>query len=462
MGVNWDLLQPIRPVAAQEVASVNGLLSAFAERRMKQQQFEAQQALAERSFQAQEANRQHDNANADAMLRLQQRQYESAQEQAKAAALAKDQDQARAELDKTILPALQNDRPDQAEASAIAAGVGFGKREADLAPGQVPPAAPTTRYNLTLPAGQVINYDPIEAENAKKAATAKLIDQSRAALEPTRRIDPYMNTAVDLALGLAPLYQKPEDVAKLATAEHDKAQAQAATAANALLNARGASDRHEDTAGQAAQRNLDRYVTRFATVNHVGDLQKAGTELQKSLDQLAPGATGTNQRAAIDNFITGIKKGTVTTAALQYFAKDVGSLGDRWQNFLSKWEEGKYGDPLVQEFQGAILRGLDSIKKEFASKARAFDKAYQNPSFRGLETNLDFEREMMFGDWAPPRASAEGKPGQKIGVDLGGKPVIAPAAASGAQKPASAETRARLQKLEDEVRAVADRAGGSQ
>lgn len=62
MGI-FDNLTPIRPSA--ELAGVSGLLSAFAERRMKQQQAEVEREFRERQFAAQQENQRIDNARQD-------------------------------------------------------------------------------------------------------------------------------------------------------------------------------------------------------------------------------------------------------------------------------------------------------------------------------------------------------------------------------------------------------------
>lgn len=72
--INWNLIQPPEgPTPGQEVASVTGLLTAIAERRMQQQKEEEAKAFAERQYQTNLANQQADNARADMQFRATQK-----------------------------------------------------------------------------------------------------------------------------------------------------------------------------------------------------------------------------------------------------------------------------------------------------------------------------------------------------------------------------------------------------
>src|SRR3954471_2116416 len=91
--IDWNILQPTQG-PAPEVASITGLLSALADRRMKAAQMQQEQAFRERQFQEQQRNTAADNARADRQMQMQRDQYGVQAEQHKAAVVQKQEEEA--------------------------------------------------------------------------------------------------------------------------------------------------------------------------------------------------------------------------------------------------------------------------------------------------------------------------------------------------------------------------------
>jgi len=469
MAINWDSIGHVRS-PAPEIASITGLLSAFAENREKQRMAAEARAMQEREFALRQQNIDADNARAAQELQLRRDQEARAAAAAKAKADAERDEEVRKGLP-GVTGALAAGEEGRARTLGEPLGIGIDRspeaknaplaqaaRGEEFAASMGPPtggstsfgrvldtgpyagidtaverareigrsaaAAPTDdearaerSFQLKLPAGKILDYDPQEQRQAKEL---------RASADATRvsgALGPEMGAAY--AERLIKAGMSPEDAAKMAVGRvqhledqdntNKRARMAAARAGAAKSDRKIDDDRQQATAAAAL---LNQELGRENYKDIVGQYR----DTQKMLDNLK------SDNAAAQKLALGIwakqasGPGAVQQAEREEFVNTVGGKTMAIRKAAMAWLDGGKVPPeqlkifsaaarnIIQRRQVQTLEGIkEGVRDMFAT--------HPNDAFHG------------YADWGANRVASSilgpvghggvrGPGGQKGPVDL--------------------------------------------
>lgn len=440
MPIDFGILQPLRPPGA-EIASITGLLSAFAERRQKQQQEAAEREFRERQFAAQQANIAADNARADQQFKQLQQQHQDAQAAAKAKA---DDEKAKLFAEKALGPAQSALRNNDLQGARLAvqpyggdvtqdytageqASAAIADRRAAAADtfaplepvgnllggipqiAQAAAAQPTAdearqmapRYKIQAPVGPALDYSPMDAETGEQAGLAR--NTQRAVTAASQIQSPYSPRILEAARAQAMAGATPEEAVTrgLASGQFGEQQAESTKRA-AMVNAR-ARESHGDLEKDREERRnlraeaaLNQEADKWAAQNGIKELNKAHGEASRALS-LAGSSNGPAQVAAVEGFIKAARGGAVTAASQGFATKHLGGVLDSLEGAVEAAKSGKFAPGQMKNLQDGLKAAIGALNEELGAKRKRFDSRFRSERYGEVQANVDDIAEGMFG-----------------------------------------------------------------
>jgi hypothetical protein len=418
MAINWDSIGSVRS-PAPEIASITGLLSAFAENREKQRMAAEARAMQEREFALRQQNIDADNARAAQELQLRRDQ----QEQAAAAAKAK-AEQERDEKVRGALPGIRDalSAGEEGKAHMLAGplGIGIGQTEAGkaapvaqagrgeefdaaLSPlsafglvpdmargvGKMAAAAPTEEEaraersrELRLPAGKVLEVDPQEERQAK---------ETRASADATRvsgALGPEMGAAY--AERLIKAGMSPEDAAKMAVGRVQHLEDQDRMDARARSRPRGPTEHQTDTSERGWHSQAENSIQRYYTSQGYSDAVKSFRGYKEMLSDLKSGNTA-QMMGGLGAWVKEKSGGSsvVTENEIKRYAESAIPWTATAEKAFNYWVKGgklppAYVKPFTSALEKSVISRQRGIVEQIGLGAQASLMADPSPEIRAM------------------------------------------------------------------------------
>lgn len=237
--IDWSQLQPQGPGPSREVASMNELLRQLGERRVRQQQWQAERDFAEKKYQSDLANQQADNKREEERIRLQD-SYQNRQLEQQRTLKEAEMRETRAKESRGVLPDVYKDLKAQDVETARARVQAAGGSMAPVQPKLLDlPAGPTPEAAGMRMAGEMASFGQGDVtgavEGVEQAGERSLFDQEnqrrQQAVQGMQQIslpgsqDIFMSDQADVRARLARGEQAAADLApmgSIARSPHQK------------------------------------------------------------------------------------------------------------------------------------------------------------------------------------------------------------------------------------------------
>lgn len=371
-GINWGLIQPLEGPAPQ-LASISSMLSQFAARRQQQQAQEEAKAQQEREFQQRMQERYEDNARAERQFSFQQEMERRRLGDSEAARKAEQETQGFKDLREAYpqIMAARNNPAEMARIASLYPSLGFGPKAAPATPApapgvtespdnpevsnaanaapaaapQAPPAPPV--YQLTGPAGRVLEIAPDQIEANRKAESKRRADEFVKAVAPHLKNDPLAGQALQETYGMMLSGESKEDPFQAFQKRYENLQADLRARENTRVMAGGKAQAEADRQAGIAMRGEqleERKINNFKQSVDWKGLVTSGRKLHGAVANLASDnpKDALGHREAMMSIGSYFRSGGVPTdQEMGFLYHDLGGkLGNGAQSFFARMTTG--------------------------------------------------------------------------------------------------------------------------
>lgn len=452
--INWNMPE-LRP-PGQEIASISGLLGSIADAREKKREFEMEQARL-RAQDEQQARHQAAleayNQQALAQQDLHQRQtLAQARQLAEAQTREKMQEQANPHMDEvrhlvdtgdiagaqarggqygvgvtknqglidSRATAARTTRGDQFNTGLEALqGIGMfpglpegmTKDVAQASVGntdeEVNPSRPPVQFRM--PAGSVLDYDPVEAKKASRAEVGRLQAQLMESQRQNMQDSPHWTQATkEIANNMATEGYHGDPVKEIAERnkdlEHGDLQKEIAQTRRQPADT-GGFDKVREQANARALTGLQVRTNKFVINSGLNKLGMAKVETDNAKAAMSAAIEEGNPLGAAHALekLTGLgRMGMATTPALQLSIDHLNGLLGKGANWVAKAIDGGFGEEAQQNIMGLVDTIQSSINEHIEARHQAFVASEYTGANKNLKGNVEDKEAEIFGPLMPP------------------------------------------------------------